>query len=99
MPQCRNPFLRMTDKTIALTKDDDYDDDDGDIYQINALREFSLSGHSTQNHLTKNGNHRSSTLESILGPFMKRGFKQFLFFVAYGITMALSYSSICWKFV
>lgn len=53
MPQCRNPFLRMTDKTIALTKDDDYDDDDGDIYQINALREFSLSGHSTQNHLTK----------------------------------------------
>lgn len=43
----------MTDKTIALTKDDDYDDDDGDIYQINALREFSLSGHSTQNHLTK----------------------------------------------
>ena len=38
-------FLRMTDKTIALTKDDD--DDDGDIYQINALREFALSGHST----------------------------------------------------
>lgn len=97
--QCLNVeilfYIRMTDKTIALTKDDD---DGCDIYQINALREYSLSGHSTQIHRTKKWQSSIEYPWVNLGPLQREDLNNSFFTLLMAYTMALSYSSI-WNLV